>query len=91
MDSRKYFFVGFVAKVEGLKDSAETFIDTNNDGVMDTKTTSIGFIGFMPYDNPLYSIIVLAPNIYVEKNYNYSKVYITRYISRDITNFLFEK
>ena len=74
----------------GKTGTSETFIDTNNDGVMDTKTTSIAFIGFAPYDKPEYSIVVMAPNIYVTKDYNYSKVYITRYISRDITNFLFE-
>ena len=75
----------------GKTGTSETFIDTNNDGKMDTKTTSIAFVGFAPFDNPKYSIVVLAPNLYVEKDYEYKKVYITRYISRDITNFLFEK
>ena len=75
----------------GKTGTSETFIDSNNDGVMDTKTTSIAFIGFAPYDNPMYSIVVMAPNLYVNRNYNYGKVYITRFISKDITNFLFEK
>ncbi len=74
----------------GKTGTSETFIDTNNDGVMDTKTTSIAFVGFAPYDNPEYSLVVMAPNIYVAREYNYSKVYITRYISQGITNFLFE-
>ncbi len=75
----------------GKTGTSETFIDSNGDGIMDTKTTSIAFVGFAPYDDPLYSIVVLAPNIYVSKEYNYSKVYITRYISKSIMNFLFEK
>lgn len=74
----------------GKTGTSETFIDTNSDGIMDTKTTSIAFVGFAPYDDPLYSIVVLAPNIYVSREYNYSKVYYTRYISQEITNFLFE-
>ncbi len=74
----------------GKTGTSETFIDTNNDGVMDTKTTSIAFVGFAPYDNPEYSLVVMAPNIYVQREYNYSKVYVTRYISAGITNFLFE-
>ena len=74
----------------GKTGTSETFVDTNSDGIMDTKTTSIAFVGFAPFNEPEYSIIVLAPNLYVEKDYDYSKVYITRYISRDITNFLFE-
>ena len=74
----------------GKTGTSETFIDTNNDGIMDTKTTSIAFVGFAPYDKPKYSVVVIAPNIYEEKEYEYSKVYITRYISKGITNFLFE-
>lgn len=74
----------------GKTGTSETFVDTNNDGVVDTKTISMSFVGFAPYDNPEYSIVVIAPNIYVSKEYEYSKVYITRYISKGITNFLFE-
>ncbi len=74
----------------GKTGTSETFIDTNNDRIMDTKTTSIAFVGFAPYDKPKYSVVVIAPNIYEEKEYEYSKVYITRYISKGITNFLFE-
>ncbi len=75
----------------GKTGTSETFVDTNNDGLMDTKTTSIGFVGFAPYDNPRFSIIILAPNIYKTQKYNYSKVYWTKYVSRGIMNFLFEK
>ena len=74
----------------GKTGTSETFIDTNYDGVMDTKTISNAFVGFAPYNNPEYSIVVLAPNLYVSKDEEYTKVPITRYISRDITNFLFE-
>ena len=74
----------------GKTGTSETFVDTNNDGVMDTLTTSLAFVGFAPFDNPKYSVIVLAPNLYESNDKEYSKVYITRYISRDITNFLFE-
>lgn len=74
----------------GKTGTSETFIDTNNDGKMDTKTISIGFVGFAPFDNPEYSVVVLAPNLYKDIEEEYSKVYITRYISKEITNYLFE-
>jgi len=83
-------YINSIYKPAGKTGTSETFIDTNNDGVMDTKTTSIAFVGFAPYDNPEYSVVVLSPNIYVAKDYEYKKVYITRYISNGITNFLFE-
>lgn len=75
----------------GKTGTSETFIDTDNDGVMDAKTTSIQFVGFAPFDDPNFSIVVIAPNLYKETNYEYSKVYITRYISQGISNFFFEK
>ena len=74
----------------GKTGTSETFIDTNNDFKMDTKTTSIAFTGFFPYDNPKYSIVVICPNLYKDNDEDINKVYITRYISRDITKFLFE-
>lgn len=77
-------------KPAGKTGTSETFIDTDGDNIMDTKTTSLAFVGFAPYDLPKYSIVVLTPNIYVEKDYEYPKLYITRYISKEITNFLFE-
>ena len=51
----------------GKTGTSETFIDTNNDGVMDTKTNSLAFVGFAPYDNPEYSIVVLTPNLFAAK------------------------
>lgn len=83
-------YIKSIYKPAGKTGTSETFIDTNNDGVMDTKTISLAFVGFAPYDNPRYSIVVLTPNLYEDNDKDYSKVYITRYISQGITNFLFE-
>ena len=74
----------------GKTGTAENYIDTNNDGIVDTKTNSLSFIGFAPYDNPKYSIIVITPNIYVDNGTDFTKVYYPRYISQGITKFLFE-
>lgn len=74
----------------GKTGTSETFIDTDNDGIMDTKTTSINFVGLAPVDKPEFSIIVIIPNIYVKKDFEYSKVYITRPIVNEVSNFYFE-
>lgn len=84
---------GYINKIyngAGKTGTSETFIDTDNDGVMDTKTISIGFVGFAPYQDPKYSVVVLAPNIYEKLDKDYSKIYITRYISSAIMKFVFE-
>ena len=74
----------------GKTGTSETFIDTNDDGIMDTATTSINFVGLAPIDDPEFSIIVIIPNIYVKKDFEYSKVYITRPIVQEVSNFYFE-
>lgn len=74
----------------GKTGTSETFIDANNDGIIDTKTISNAFIGFAPYDNPMYSVVVLTPNIYVSRDYDYQKIHYTKYISNNIMQFLFE-
>ena len=74
----------------GKTGTSETFIDSNNDGVVDRMTTSLAFVGFAPVSDPKYSIVVLAPHLYSTNEEIKQKYYITRYISKDITNFLFE-
>lgn len=74
----------------GKTGTSETFIDTNLDGIMDTKTTSIQFVGFAPLDNPEFSIVSIAPNLYVDKNTDYAKYNINRFVTKSISNFYFE-
>jgi len=47
----------------GKTGTSESFIDTNNDGKIDTKTNTKNFIGYAPYDNPQMTIAVSSPNI----------------------------
>jgi len=47
----------------GKTGTSESFIDTNHDGKIDTKTMTKNFIGYMPYDNPKISIMVTSPNV----------------------------
>ena len=75
----------------GKTGTSETFIDTNADGKMDTKTISSAFVMYAPFENPEYSIVVLSPNIGAvkqEKNYKYA---INLHLNKKITQYLFEK
>ncbi|MBE6148042.1 MAG: penicillin-binding protein 2 [Firmicutes bacterium] len=74
----------------GKTGTSESFIDTNSDGKIDTKTLSLTLAGFFPYKNPEYSIVVICPNASHNngtKDYIY---YLTSRISREITDFMFE-
>lgn len=70
----------------GKTGTAETFVDSNGDGIMDKSTTSASFIMYAPFENPEYSIVIMSPNI-GHDGYKYS---INMRINRKIFKYLFE-
>ena len=47
----------------GKTGTAQSFIDTNGDGVIDTETTTATFSGYAPYDNPEVVFTLISPDI----------------------------
>lgn len=74
----------------GKTGTSESFIDTDNDGKIDTKTLSLTLAGFFPYDNPEYSLVVICPNASHNNGNEDYIYYLTSRISREITDFMFE-
>ena len=62
----------------------------NNDNIYETKTISISFMGFMPYNDPKYTFIIISPNISSNNKKSGYYVPINRYIINDLTKILFE-
>jgi len=75
----------------GKTGTSETFVDTDNDGKMDTKTISTAFIMYAPYENPEYSIVIMSPNISHTDSNNSYKYSINLRVNKKITSYLFEK
>ncbi len=46
----------------GKTGTSQSFIDTNNDGRIDTETITSSFLGYAPYENPKMSIMVTSPD-----------------------------
>ncbi len=46
----------------GKTGTSQSFLDTDNDGHIDTETITSSFIGYAPYENPKMSIIVTSPD-----------------------------
>ena len=70
----------------GKTGTSQSFIDTDNDGKIDTETITSSFIGYYPSDNPRISIIVTSPNSsHPNSNINYASM-VTYNITRTITN-----
>ncbi len=47
----------------GKTGTSQSFIDTNNDGTVDTETITTSFVGYAPYDDPRMSIVVISPDV----------------------------
>ena len=49
-------------RAAGKTGTSQSFIDTNNDGRIDTETITSSFIGYLPRENPKMSIVVTSPD-----------------------------
>ena len=58
-----YGYINSWHKPAGKTGTAQSFIDTNGDGVIDTQTTTATFSGYAPYDNPEVVFTVISPDI----------------------------
>lgn len=46
----------------GKTGTSQSFLDTDNNGIIDTETITSNFVGYMPYSNPKISLTVVSPN-----------------------------
>ena len=47
----------------GKTGTSQSFIDTDGDGTVDTETITTSFVGYAPYDDPRFSIVVISPDV----------------------------
>jgi len=74
----------------GKTGTSESFMDTDDDGKIDTETVSNAFVGYAPFDNPEMTITVTSPDV-EDPNTNISfHSYVNRRIARFISNKYFE-
>ena len=64
-------YIDFSYKAAGKTGTAQSFLDTNKDGKIDTETTTATFAAYAPYDNPEVVFTVISPDVAPEDvNYN---------------------
>ena len=56
-------YISYVYNPAGKTGTAQSFIDTDGDGVIDTDTTTATFSGYAPYDNPQVVFTVITPDV----------------------------
>lgn len=74
----------------GKTGTSESFIDTDNNGIVDTETVSNTFVGYAPYDNPIMSFAVISPDIYYNENGSDYKSTVNKKIAYEVSKKFFE-
>lgn len=87
-DGLGYGYMGSHNDSGGKTGTSQSFIDTDNDGKVDTETISSSFIGYSPSNNPKMSIVVVSPDISLP-DASYQSM-ITKRISSRMVNKFFE-
>lgn len=72
----------------GKTGTSQSFIDTDGNGVVDTETITTSFVGYAPYDNPKFSIVVISPDVAEAGTDTTSS--INKRLSSDMVNKYFE-
>ena len=88
MNSPGGYGVGYMSqdmRPAGKTGTSQSFIDTDNDGRIDTETITSTFLGYAPAENPKMSIMVTSPDSsHPNSNTNYASL-VTYRISQRVT------
>lgn len=55
-------YIDYKYNPSGKTGTSQSFIDTDNNGIIDKETITSTFVGYAPSDNPKMSIVVVSPN-----------------------------
>lgn len=58
-----YGYVGYEHTAGGKTGTAQSFLDTDSDGKIDTATTTTTFSAFVPFENPEVVFTVISPDV----------------------------
>ncbi len=58
-----YGYIDSYYQAAGKTGTSESFIDTDNDGIVDTETISNAFVAYAPYNNPKVAFTVISPDV----------------------------
>lgn len=58
-----YGYINYDYLPAGKTGTAQSFLDTDGDGVIDTETTTTTFAAYAPYDNPEVVFTIISPDV----------------------------
>lgn len=83
-------YIDLQYKPAGKTGTSQSFIDTNNDGVVDTETITTTFVAYAPYDNPKVSFTVISPDVYYSESGSTYQSNVTKRIVNRVSKKYFE-
>lgn len=83
-------FIDHSYKPAGKTGTSQSFIDTDNDGVIDKETVTTTFAAFAPYDDPKVTFTVISPDIYHYDNNSTYQTLVNMKISQEVSKKFFE-
>ncbi len=85
-----YNYIDLSYKPAGKTGTSQSFVDTDNDGVIDTETVTNTFAGYAPYDNPKVAFTVISPDIYNYANNSTYQTTVNKRIAQRVSQKYFE-
>lgn len=85
-----YNYVDLAYNPAGKTGTSESFLDTDNDGMVDTETLSNTFVAYAPYDNPRVIFAIVSPDIGYYSGGRTIRSYVNRRISYEVSKKYFE-
>ena len=70
----------------GKTGTSQSFLDTDNNGIIDTETITSNFVGYLPYKKPKISLTVTSPNSSHPNSSNNFASLVTLRITKAVSN-----
>ena len=83
-------FIDLSHKPAGKTGTSQSFIDTDNDGVVDTETITTTFVAYAPSDNPQVSFTVISPDVYYNESGSTYESNVNNRITKRVSDKFFE-
>ncbi len=85
-----YGYIDLAYKPAGKTGTSQSFVDTNNDGVVDTETITHTFAAYAPYNNPKVTFTIISPDVsHQNGSYAYESG-VNRRIATEVSKKYFE-
>lgn len=90
MSGTGYNYIPKKYKPAGKTGTSTSYLDLNQDGIVETPTTSNVFLGYAPFDKPIVSFTVISPNVKLAYTKSTYKTSVNKKISYEVARNFFE-